>query len=195
MEQEKNDLLLDDLFEAKGSFDNLINEMKDLGIVFPYEDTIKIEEASYMNAFNALSRMNEYTTEYNYLYEENTEFFDHEAGIILKGVLLYGVTIIALKLFSKVLSAQKINEMVYLIVGMLLGSINTGIIFNNLNNFRNGTKESRELLNRLATLKESYKEDCSIAMNEIDCLYSLNRNLWKELDSHRAKQFTKKLEN
>ncbi len=192
MEQEKNDLLLDDLFEAKGSFDNLIQEMMDKGISFPYEDTIKLEETSYANAFNAISRMNEYTTEYNYLYEENDEYFDHEAGIILKGVLLYGVTIIALKLFSKVLSAQKINEMVYLIVGMLLGSINTGIIFNNLNNFRNGTKESRDLRNRLATLKESYKEDYNIAMNEIDCLFSLNRNLWKELDGEKSKQFIKK---
>ena len=191
MEQERNDLLLNDLFEAHGGFDNLINEMKDLGISFPYEDTIRIEEASYTNAYNAISRMNEYTTEYNYLYEENGEYFDHEAGIILKGVLLYGVTIIALKLFSKVLSAQKINEMVYLIVGMLLGSINTGMIFNNLNNFRNGTKESRDLLNRLATLRENYKEDYNTAMNEIDCLFSLNRNLWKELDSYKAKVLLK----
>ncbi len=192
MEQEKNDLLLNDLFEAHGSFDNLINEMKDAGIVFPYEDTITMEEASYTNAFNAISRMNDYVSEYTFLTEENEEFFDHEAGIILKGILLYGVTIIALKLFSKTLSAQKINEIWYLLVGALLGSVNTGIIFNNINNYRNSSKESRDLLNRLATLKEDYKKDYDIAYNEIDCMFSLNRNLWKELDKNKAKQFIKK---
>ena len=192
MEQEKNDLLLNDLFEAHGGFDNLINEMKDAGIEFPYDDTITMEEASYSNAFNAISRMNDYVSEYTFLTEENTEFFDHEAGIIIKGILLYGVTIIALKLFSKTLSAQKINEIWYLLVGALLGSVNTGIIFNNINNYRYGTKDSRDLLNRLATLKEDYKKDYDIAYNEIDCMFSLNRNLWKELDKNKAKQFIKK---
>lgn len=192
MEQEKNDLLLNDLFEAHGGFDNLINEMKDAGIEFPYDDTITMEEASYSNAFNAISRMNDYVSEYTFLTEENTEFFDHEAGIIIKGILLYGVTIIALKLFSKTLSAQKINEIWYLLVGALLGSVNTGIIFNNINNYRYGTKDSRDLLNRLATLKENYKKDYDLALNEIDSMFSLNRNLWKELDNHKAKQFIKK---
>ena len=192
MEQEKNDLLLNDLFEAHGGFDNLINEMKDAGIEFPYDDTITMEEASYSNAFNAISRMNDYVSEYTFLTEENTEFFDHEASIIIKGILLYGVTIIALKLFSKTLSAQKINEIWYLLVGALLGSVNTGIIFNNINNYRYGTKESRDLLNRLATLKENYKKDYDLAFNEVDSMFSLNRNLWKELDNHKAKQFIKK---
>ena len=72
MEQEKNDLLLNDLFEAHGGFDNLINEMKDAGIEFPYDDTITMEEASYSNAFNAISRMNDYVSEYTFLTEENT---------------------------------------------------------------------------------------------------------------------------
>lgn len=192
MEQEKNDLLLNDLFEAHGGFDNLINEMKDAGIEFPYDDTITMEEASYSNAFNAISRMNDYVSEYTFLTEENTEFFDHEASIIIKGILLYGVTIIALKLFSKTLSAQKINEIWYLLVGALLGSVNTGIIFNNINNYRYGTKESRDLLNRLATLKENYKKDYDLAFNEVDSMFSLNRNLWKELDNYKAKQFIKK---
>ena len=192
MEQEKNDLLLNDLFEAHGGFDNLINEMKDAGIEFPYDDTITMEEASYSNAFNAISRMNDYVSEYTFLTEENTEFFDHEASIIIKGILLYGVTIIALKLFSKTLSAQKINEIWYLLVGAILGSVNTGIIFNNINNYRYGTKESRDLLNRLATLKENYKKDYDLAFNEVDSMFSLNRNLWKELDNHKAKQFIKK---
>ena len=191
MEQEKNDRMLDDLFEAHGSFNNIIQEMMDKGIDFPYEDTIKLAETSYANAYNAITRMNEYTTEYNYLYEENDEFFDHEAGIILKGVLLYGVTIIALKLFAKTLSAKQINEIWYLLIGAVMGSVNTGIIYNNINNHRNGSKEARDLLNRLNTLKDSYKEDSKIAEEEIDSLFSLNRNLWKELESHQEKQLIK----
>jgi len=191
MEQEKNDLLLNDLFEAHGSFENLIQEMKDKKIEFPYEETIKIEDDSYHKAYNAISRMNGYTEEYNYLYEENGEFFEHEAGIVFKGILLYGVTIIALNLFAKTLSSKQINDIVYLLIGALMGSINTGIIYNNLNSYRNGTKESRDLLNRLATLKEDYKEDYRLAMNEIDTLFSLNRNLWRELEERSEKQLIK----
>ena len=192
MEQEKNDRLQNDLFEVKATFDGLIQEMKDKNINFPYDDTISLAETSYANAFNAISRMNEYTSEYNFLYEENIEFFDYEAGIILKGVLLYGVTIIALKLFSKVLSAKQINEIWYLLVGALLGSVNTGIIFNNINNHRYGSKDSRDLMNRLDTLKENYKNDYHTATNEIDCLFSLNRNLIRELEEKIEKQFVKK---
>lgn len=192
MEQEKNDMLQNDLFEAKASFDYLISEMKEKGINFPYEETITLVEASYSNGFNAISRMNDYTSEYNFLYEENSEFFDHEAGIIIRGIVLYGITIIALKLFSKVLSAKQINEMWYLLIGALLGSVNTGMIFNGINQHRNGSKESRDLMNRLATLKEDYKKDYEIATDEIDFLFSINRNLWKILDGNKEKQIIKK---
>ena len=116
MEQEKNDLLLDDLFESKASFDNLIMEMQDLGINYPYDDTILLAEGSYSNAFNAISRMNGYTEEYNFLYEENIDFFEHEIGIVIRGIVLYGISIIAFKLFSKVLSSKQINEMIYLLI-------------------------------------------------------------------------------
>ena len=192
MEQEKNDMLLNDLFEAKGSFDNLIEEMKDKNITFPYDDTIKLEETSYSKAFNAISRMNNYTEEYNYLIDANEDFYEKEAYIIVRGILLYGVTIVALKLFSKTLSSKQISDMWYMLIGVLLGSINTGIIYNNINNYRYGDKDNREFVNRISLLKESYKEDYHIAMNEIDCLFSLNRNLWKELDNEKEKQFIKK---
>lgn len=192
MEQEKNDLLLDDLFESKASFDNLIMEMQDLGINYPYDDIILLAEGSYSNAFNAISRMNGYTEEYNFLYEENIDFFEHEIGIVIRGIVLYGISIIAFKLFSKVLSSKQINEMIYLLVGVLFGSINMGIIYNNVNQYRNGTKESRDLLNRLTTLKEDYKKDKELATNEIDSLFSLNRNLMKEIENFKEKQYIKK---
>ena len=192
MEQEKNDLLLDDLFESKASFDNLIMEMQDLGINYPYDDTILLAEGSYSNAFNAISRMNGYTEENNFLYEENIDFFEHEIGIVIRGIVLYGISIIAFKLFSKVLSSKQINEMVYLLVGALFGSINMGIIFNNVNQHRNGTKESRDLLNRLNTLKEDYKKDKELATNEIDSLSSLNRNLMREIEKFKEKLYIKR---
>lgn len=186
MEQEKNDILLDDLFEARGAFDNLINEMRDLGIVYPYEDTISEEEKSYANAFNAISRMNGYTEEYNYLMDENVDFFEEEIRIYVKYAILYGASIILLKLFSKTLSAREISEIWYGLVGLLLGSVNMGVINKNVNDHRYGTKESRDLMNRLSTLKERYKEDYSLAYKEVQSLFDTNNKLWKELDKGKV---------
>ncbi len=185
MEQEKNDLLRSDLLEAKASFDCLINDMLNSHIEFPYETVIKLAEYSYHNAFNAITRMNASTKEYNYLVEANIDYFDDEARIIFAGVIMYLITIVVMRLFGKTLSGKQINEMWYLLVGMLLGSINTGIIYSNLNNHRNGSKDSRELINRMKSLKDDYKENYDVATKEIDCLFSLNRNLWDELDRHK----------
>ena len=186
MEQEKNDLLLNDLFEVKGSIDNLIQEMQDLGIVYPYEDVILDKETRYANAYNAISRINGYTEEYNFLMEDNIEFFEEEIGIYAKYILLYCASIIIIKLFSKTLSANQINEIWYGLLGLLLGSVNMGIINKNVNNHRYGTKDSRELMNRLSTLKENYKKDYSLAYNEVQELFNTNRKLWKEIDKGKV---------
>ena len=190
MDQEKNDMLRDDLVEAKASFDILIMELQERNISFPYEDVIKMTETSYAISYNAITRMNEYTRDYVFLTEENEGFFEDEARIIIGGVLMYVITFIALRIFGKILSGKQINEMIYMLTGVLFGSINMGFIYSNVNNHRNESKDSRELINRLKSLKEDYKRDYHIAYNEIENINSLNRNLWKELDEYKKKVLT-----
>jgi len=190
MDQEKNDMLRDDLIEAKASFDNIIMEMQERNIKFPYEDVIKMTETSYANSYNAITRMNEYTKDYEYLIECNEAFFSNEAKIIISGILMYVITFFALRLFGKILSGKQINEIIYMLLGVLLGSINMGFIYGNLNDLRSGSKDSRELINRLKTLKEDYKKDYHTAYNEIESINALNRNLWKEIDEYKEKVLT-----
>ena len=192
MEQEKNDLLQNDLFEVNGSIDILIQEMQNLGIEYPYDELVNNKEISYAKAYNAISRMNNYLQEYNYLKEENTEFFEEEISIYIKHTILYALSIILIKVFSKTLSAKEISEIWYGLVGLLLGSVNMGIINSSINDHRNGTKDSRDLINRLKTLKENYKEDYQLAYKEIQSLFATNRILWKEIDKKSEKVLTKK---
>lgn len=192
MEQEKNDLLQNDLFEVNGSIDILIQEMQNLGIEYPYDELVNNKEISYAKAYNAISRMNNYLQEYNYLKEENTEFFEEEISIYIKHTILYALSIILIKVFSKTLSAKEISEIWYGLVGLLLGSVNMGIINSSINDHRNGTKDSRDLINRLTTLKENYKEDYQLAYKEIQSLFATNRILWKEIDKKSEKVLTKK---
>ena len=184
MEQEKNDRLLDDLMEAKGSFDNLIREMMDSGMEYPYEKVIKMEEASYTKCYNAVTRMNKDIEEYNHLYDENSEYLDGERKIILEYIILYIMSIFVIKILSKTLSHEKLNEIWYMLIGLFLGTGNMALTNSHLNEYRYGDESSRKLRNDLMTLKEDYKENYDIAYKEIELLFSLNRNLWQELDQH-----------
>ncbi|MBP5683972.1 MAG: hypothetical protein J6X02_01795 [Bacilli bacterium] len=182
MDQEKNDMLRSDLMEAKCMFDNLIFEMQEKSISFPYEEVIKMTEISYANAYNAITRMNDYTKDYEFLNEANEDFYEDEARLIFSGIIMYLISLVVMRIFGKILSGKQINEIYYLLAGFLLGSVNTGIIFNNINEHRYGNKDSREFINRIKTLKDDYKKDYHIAYNEIESINSLNRNLHRELE-------------
>lgn len=188
MEEKDNELLLEDLFELKGCFDNTIKEMMEKGIEYSYDEIITNYEANYAQAFNAISRLKGYTEEYHLLMDSNQEFFEQELGIYAKYAILYAVSIIIIKIFSKTLSAQQINEIWYAIIGLILGSVNMGIIHKNVNNHLYGTKESRELMDRISTLKERYKEDYSLAYKTIVEMDKVNHNLWKVLDGIKVKE-------
>ena len=192
MKEELNNLLLDELDEAHGLFDNIIKEMQSRNISYPYEKVIEMEENSFHISYNAISKLGEIYEKYNYIKEENEEYFSGEKKIFVKYIFLYIVSIIFIKVFSKSLSIAKINEIWFAIVGIVLGSTNAAIIFKNLNNYRNGTKEKRELNNQLMNLKEEYDQNYDIATREINYMFSLNRNLLSEIDSLPNKKVLKK---
>ena len=181
MDEGINNLLLEELFESHGFFENIINEMKDNNVFFPYDRVIPMEEASYNISYDAISKMNDDLKKYNSIVNNNKEFFSGERKIYTKYIMLYIFSIIFIKIFAKTLSLEKIDEMWYALFGIALGSANVGLINRDINNYRYGTKENRKLMNELATLKEDYDENYVIARREISYMYSLNRNLENEL--------------
>ncbi len=192
MEEEKVDLLLDDLFEVKSFFDNTIKEMKENGIDYSYDEIITGVEANYSMAFNAISRLKGYMEEYNLLMESNADFFEQEISIYAKYAILYVASIIIIKIFAKTLSAKEISEIWFAIIGLVLGSVNMGIIHKNVNNHLYGTKESRELMDKISTLKENYKEDYAMAYKAIEQISKELNKLWKDLDKSKEKEYIKK---
>ena len=130
--------------------------------------------------------------EYNLLMESNADFFEQEISIYAKYAILYVASIIIIKIFAKTLSAKEISEIWFSIIGLVLGSVNMGIIHKNVNNHLYGTKESRELMDKLSTLKENYKEDYAMAYKAIEQISKELNKLWKDLDKSKEKEYIKK---
>lgn len=177
MNQEINDLLLNELEEAHAYFECLSSNLNDNNLSLSLSDVIKIENNSYKISLDAITKMNDSLVKYEYLKSENIDFFEEETKMIIKYILLYLVSIIMIKVFSKTLTSEKINELWYGMVGILLGSVNTGIIYSNIHQYRYGDKKHRDLINEINALKEEYDENFEIARREISYMISLNRNL------------------
>ena len=76
---------------------------------------------------------------------------------------------------------------------MFLGSTYVGLLSKDIYDNRNDTKDKRELLNRLKTMREEYKENHNRVVCEIDGIFALNDILWAKLDLERNKSKIKKL--
>ena len=190
MNEEINYLLFDELEEAHGYFGNVIDELKEKDDTYPSNDVISIENNSYNIALDALNKMDEALEKYNTLRINNIEFFDEQSKIVVKYTFLYLVSIIMIKIFSKCISIEKINEIWLAMVGLLLGTVNTSMIYSNLHEYRFGNKDNRELMNRVMELREEYDINFEIARKEIQYMFSLNRNLDTELTE--GKKYVKK---
>ncbi len=191
MDQGINNILLEELFEAHGAFENIIAEMKEKEISYPYDKVISMEKCSYNLCYNSITKMNDAQERYNLLRDENKEFFSGERRVIIKYLALYVVSIIMIKVFAKTLSAEKINEIWYALLGMTLGTVNAGIISKNINAYRNNTRESREFVSNLHELKDTYDENFEIARREVSYIFSLNRNLEAEIPEEKIFQKNK----
>lgn len=177
MDQEINDLLLSELEEAHVNFEYIISDLKSQKVPYSIKELIMLENSSYRISHDAIDKMDEALTKYIDLHENNLEYFDGEAEIILKHILLYIVSIIMIKIFSKTLTSEKLNEMWYAMIGVVLGSANTSIIYSNLRDYRYSSEKNRNIMNELESLKEEYDKNFEIARREISYMFALNRNL------------------
>ena len=172
--------LIFELEDAHANFEYLISKLSNYESASFIQNVIAIEKRSYDISLDAINKMCDTSIKYNDLYINNIDFFEGEYKMVLKLIMLYIVSIIMIKIFSTTLSSEKLDEMWYGTVGMVLGAANTGLIYNNINHYRYDTKENRELMNEIKSLKEEYDNNFEIATREISYMLSLNRNLSKD---------------
>ena len=185
MNYETNEFLEENLMDAHNIFNMIINEMQDNNIKYEYEFLKNKENESFHIVCEFLNKMNYLVYEYDDLVKKNEEVFNNEYRIYLKYISLYIVSIVFIRLFYQVFDTSKLNEMLKYIIGIFLGSTYIGLMNKDLNENRNNSKERRDLINRLKTLKEEYSISHNKAVNEIDYMFALNSNLWNELDNSK----------
>ena len=185
MNQETNDFLVQNLIEAHVTFNSIIKEMQDDKISFNYKFVEEREKESYQIVYDIINKMNFNVYEYNDLKEKNNDLFDSEYKIYLKDFSLYLVSLVFIRVFYEVFDTSKLSEMLKYVIGMFLGSTYITLMNKDIDDNRNGSKDRRDLINKLKTLKEEYKVNHDKAVNEIDYMFALNTNLWNELDSNK----------
>ena len=182
MNQETNDFLTDNLNDAHNIFLNIIREMQQAKIPYEYEFIRQKEMNSFEMIREILVKMNGEVYEYNNLITDNKDFLDEKYKIYLKYLALYVVSIVFVKTYHAIFGTEKFNELWHYFVGLFLGSTFIGLLNKDVHDYQSNTKEKRDLINRLKTLKEEYKLNHDIVVNEIDYIFALNDNLWDELD-------------
>ena len=192
MNQETNDFLEENLNEAHTTFNSIIKEMHDGRIPFNYEFIEEREKESFKIVCDIIDKMNFNVYEYNDLKEKNNDLFNVEYKIYLKYFMLYLISITFIKGFHKIFDTSKLSEILKYAIGMFLGSTYIALMNKDIYENRNGSKDRRDLINRLKTLKEEYKVNHDKAVNEIDYMFALNTNLWNELDKNKKKSKTSK---
>ena len=182
MNEETNDFLKYNLDDAHNIFKSILSEMKDNGIVIDYNELETEEMKCYQKVSEILHEMNYYVSKSKDLEESNLETKDIEYKLYLKYLSLYIVSLAFIRLLYEIYDFSKINEMIKYIVGMFLGSSYIFLLNKDINDNRTNSKEKRQLINELKTLKEEYQQDHDRVVCEIDGIFKLNDILWDRLD-------------
>lgn len=182
MNQETNDFLLYNLEEAHNTFISIIREMKDNNIEFNYKELEMMERNSYQYVMDTINKMNYYVSYNDSVKDQQMELLEEKYRLIFKYTSLYVVTLVLIRLYHEIFDTSKLNDMVKYGVGLFLGSCYMGLLNRDINENYSDTKEKRDLINKLKTMKEEYKQDHDKIVFEIDSIFALNSYLWTELD-------------
>lgn len=191
MNEETNDFLKENLEEAHSTFHAIISEMKENQIDYPYSVLESMEMNSYHEISDIISKMRYYVLEAKGLREDNSELFDSEYSLYIKYISLYIVSLLFIRLYHEIFDTSKISDMLKYIIGMFLGSTYIGLLNKDINDNRSDTKDKRDLINKLKTMKEEYKDIHDKAVREIDAIFAINGGLWTMLDEEKTKKKSK----
>ena len=185
MNIETNEFLKFNLEEAHMIFKSIIGEMKENGVSIDYRELELKEMKCYQEISNLMDKMYYCVLRTAELRENQKQMLDEEYRIYLKYMSLYVVSVVLIRLLSEIYDTSKISEIVKYIIGMFLGSTYMVLMNKDINENRTNTKDKRDLINELKTLKEEYKKDHDIVVREIDGIFMLNDTLWNRLDHEK----------
>ena len=185
MNIETNEFLKFNLEEAHMIFKSIIGEMKENGVSIDYRELELKEMKCYQEISNLMDKMYYCVLRTAELRENQKQMLDEEYRIYLKYMSLYVVSVVLIRLLSEIYDTSKISEIVKYLIGMFLGSTYMVLMNKDINENRTNTKDKRDLINELKTLKEEYKKDHDIVVREIDGIFMLNDTLWNRLDHEK----------
>lgn len=185
MNEETNDFLKYNLEDAHMIFKSIIREMKENCIDIDYKELEVKEIECYHEINNMMEKMYYYVARSNELKEAQTEMLETEYKLYFKYFSLYVVSIVLIRLLSEIYDTSKINEIVKYLIGMFLGSTYIALMNKDINENRSDTKDKRQLINELKTLKEEYRQVHDKVVTEIDGIFMLNDTLWNKLDREK----------
>ena len=188
MNEETNDFLKENLEEAHTIFHSIIREMKENNIVFSYGTLEAMESNSYQEVNEKLNTMGYYVLKSKDILEKNSEMYNTEYSLYIKYFALYVVSLLFIKLYHKIFNTSELNDMVKYIVGLFLGSTYIGLLNKDIQDNRSDTKEKRDAINDLKTMKEDYKKIHDEIVHEIDSIFAINSGLWDMLDQGKVKK-------
>jgi len=179
MDEFFNNFFLDELEEAHGCFEFLVDVMREQNISYPYDDLIKVEKNSYLIVYSAICQMNNSLDSYYRYIEMNGDFFLEEKKIYMKYFLIYVSSIITYKMVTDSLSTNELNRLWYIIFAVITGIENIHLVNKDIKEYRNN---NISFIKKLDSIKKEYDDNFKIANREIQYMIALNRNLQKELD-------------
>ena len=190
MNQETNDFLNENLEEAHNTFNSIIKEMKQNNISINYQELEEREIKCYYEIKEIMNEMNCFVHNTNIIKENNKELFNYKYNLYLKYLSLYIVSLVFISLYHKIFDTSKLHDIVKYFVGMFLGSTYMGLLKKDISDNLSDTKEKRDLINQLKTMKEEYKKDHDTVVCEINGMFGINDILWDRLDKVKEKNNT-----
>ena len=188
MNRETNDHLWECLTEAHETFAHILRELKDNNVDVNYQELETTELECYKDIVNEINQMEYCLSEATTLKEDNIEIFNYEYSSYVKYITLYGVSFAFLKLFHIIFNTADLTDMAKYAIGMFLGSTYVGLLSKDIHDNRNDTKEKRDLINKLKTMKEDYKKSHDKVEAAINGIFDLNGTLWDKLDKEMVKR-------
>lgn len=187
MNVETNEYLKENLDDAHETFKIIIKEMKDNNINYDYQN-LELEEIELYNAVsNLMRRMDNYVCDLDSMKSKIDQLHEEELILFIKYAALYAVSFLFLKAFHIIFDTKDLSDIAKYGVGMFLGSTYVGLLSKDLYDCRSDRKETRELLNKIKTMKEEYKDCHDQVVFKINRIFKINSDKWQIIDDLKEK--------
>ena len=178
--------LLDDLEEAKASFDINITTMKNEGIEYQYNDVISSVNDIYKNISEKLKEIIANTPQYELVCERNEDYINRVKTIkffaVLLRLIIWDIT------FNLANRSNSNFVKIVSLLAALLGWMSSELIESDLVHRFADPLQDKDTIDAYKTLDTDRYLGIKKATREINKLLSINRKLDRELESGRREK-------